>query len=100
MHAARTGSQRKRPQDPSLDGTGLRFETLEHGGEYPDTMPQAIKVTDAEGREIAAKAKPFRQGMVFRCNMDGSDVEVLGHNFRNNYEVCIDSFGTLETTAI
>jgi hypothetical protein len=29
---------------------GLRFETLEHGGEYPDTMPQAIKLIDAEGR--------------------------------------------------
>ena len=40
----------KRPQDPKMDGTGLRFETMEHGGEYPDTMPQAIKVTDAEGR--------------------------------------------------
>jgi hypothetical protein len=33
-----------------MDGTGLRFETMEHGGEYPDTMPQAIKVVDAEGR--------------------------------------------------
>ena len=33
----------KRPQDPHLDGTGLRFETMEHGGKYPDTMPQAIK---------------------------------------------------------
>jgi hypothetical protein len=33
-----------------MDGTGLRFETLEHGGEYPDTMPQAIKLIDAEGR--------------------------------------------------
>ena len=40
----------KRPQDPHLDGTGLRFETLDHGGEYPDTMPQAIKLIDAEGR--------------------------------------------------
>jgi hypothetical protein len=40
----------KRPQDPSMDGTGLRFETFDHGGEYPDTMPQAIKLTDAEGR--------------------------------------------------
>jgi hypothetical protein len=28
----------------------LRFETLDHGGEYPDTMPQAIKLIDAEGR--------------------------------------------------
>ena len=23
---------------------------MEHGGEFPDTMPQAIKMTDAEGR--------------------------------------------------
>jgi hypothetical protein len=28
----------------------LVFETLEHRGEYPDTVPQAIHVTDAEGR--------------------------------------------------
>jgi hypothetical protein len=28
----------------------LRFETLDHGGEYPDTMLQAIKLVDAEGR--------------------------------------------------
>ena len=40
----------KRPQDPHMDGTGLRFETTEHGGEYADTMPQAIKLIDAEGR--------------------------------------------------
>jgi hypothetical protein len=39
----------KRPQDPHMDGTGLRFEAMEHGGEYPDTMPQAIKLIDAEG---------------------------------------------------
>jgi hypothetical protein len=27
----------KRPQDPHMDGTSLRFETLDRGGEYPDT---------------------------------------------------------------
>jgi len=32
----------KRPQDPHGDRTGLTFTTLEHGGEYPDNMPQAI----------------------------------------------------------
>jgi hypothetical protein len=42
----------KRPQDPLMDGTGLRFETLEHGGEVPDTMAQAIRVTDADGRSF------------------------------------------------
>ena len=40
----------KRLQDPYMDGTGLRFETMEHGGEYLDTMPQAIKLVDAERR--------------------------------------------------
>ena len=39
-----------RPQDPGLDGSALTFEALEHGGEEPDTMPQAIRVTDREGR--------------------------------------------------
>jgi len=41
---------KKRPQDPDKDGAGWTFETLEHGGKYPDSMPQAIKATDAEGR--------------------------------------------------
>jgi hypothetical protein len=40
----------KSPQDPHLDGSGLRFETLDHGDEHPDSMPQAIKLIDAEGR--------------------------------------------------
>jgi len=39
-----------RPQDPQHDGAALAFEALEHGGEYPDDMPQAIRVTDAKGR--------------------------------------------------
>lgn len=39
-----------RPQDVSMDGSGLTFTPLEHGGEFPDMMPQAIRVQDAEGR--------------------------------------------------
>jgi len=34
-------------------------------------------------------------GMVFRCDLDGSEVETLAWNFRNNYEVAVDSFGTM-----
>lgn len=52
-------------------------------------------VIDMSGNEVNDSGKPYRQGMVFRCNMDGSQFEVLGNNFRNNYEVAIDSFGTL-----
>ncbi len=49
-HTYRELAPEMRPQDPTLDGQGWIFETLEHGGEYPDTMPQAIRATDAEGR--------------------------------------------------
>ena len=52
-------------------------------------------VKDRFGNEVNDSGKPYRQGMVFRCRPDGSDFEVLGHNFRNNYEVAVDSFGTL-----
>lgn len=50
VHNYETMTQEKRPQDEELDASGMTFETLEHGGEYPDMMPQAIKMTDAEGR--------------------------------------------------
>ena len=50
-------------------------------------------VLDQDGDPIGPKK--YRQGMVFRCNLDGSQVEVLGHNFRNNYEVAVDSYGGL-----
>ncbi len=52
-------------------------------------------VLDPKGRAVNDGGKPYRQGMVFRCRADGSGFEVLGHNFRNNYEVAPDSFGTL-----
>jgi hypothetical protein len=49
-HTYRDLPPERRPQDPAMDGRGWTFETLEHGGEYPDTMPQAIKATDGQGR--------------------------------------------------
>jgi len=52
-------------------------------------------ITDLAGNVVTDKGQPYRQGLVFRCNPDGSEFEVLGHNFRNNYEVAVDSFGSL-----
>jgi putative membrane-bound dehydrogenase-like protein len=57
--------------------------------------PDGSPVIDLEGNEVSDKGKPYRDGMVFRCNFDGSEFETLGCNFRNNYEVCVDSFGNL-----
>lgn len=42
---------------------------------------------------LASLSSPYQGGMAFRCNLDGTRMEVLGHNFRNNYEVAVDSLG-------
>jgi len=52
-------------------------------------------IIDVFGIEVNDKGNPYRQGMAFRCNPDGSEFEVLGHNFRNNYELAVDSYGTV-----
>lgn len=52
-------------------------------------------VVDVHGREIIDNGKPFFGGMPFRCDLDGSNMEVLAHNFRNNWETTVDSFGAL-----
>jgi putative membrane-bound dehydrogenase-like protein len=52
-------------------------------------------VVDIHGRKVVTNGKPFREGLVLRCQPDGSHVEVLGSNFRNNYEVAVDPYGTL-----
>lgn len=59
------------------------------------------QLLDAKGKPVldqdgdAIGPAKYKQGMVFRCNLDGSQVECLGHNFRNNFEVAVDSYGAL-----
>ena len=50
-------------------------------------------VLDRDGDGI--DHKKYKQGMVFRCNPDGTGVEWLAQNFRNPYEVSVDSYGNL-----
>ncbi len=52
-------------------------------------------VVDLAGNEVKASRKPYQEGMAFRCRIDGSAVETLGWNFRNNWMVTVDSFGSL-----
>jgi putative membrane-bound dehydrogenase-like protein len=52
-------------------------------------------VVDLAGNQVIDNGKPYWGGMPFRCDLDGGNFEVLAHNFRNNYEVTVDSFGTL-----
>lgn len=71
----------------------LYFNFGNSGKQLKDKNGQPI--IDKAGNEINDSRRPYQEGMVFRCNLDGSEVETLGWNFRNNWEVCIDSFGTL-----
>jgi putative membrane-bound dehydrogenase-like protein len=71
----------------------LYFNQGDQGKELK--RPDGSTVIDRFGIAVRNDGKPYRKGLVFRCNMDGSDFQVLGHNFRNNYEVAVDSFGTL-----
>jgi len=52
-------------------------------------------VVDQAGNEVAANRQPYQEGMVFRCELDGSHFETLGWNFRNNWEIAVDSFGSI-----
>lgn len=64
-------------------------------------------VVDVHGSELGGKAKQYRgrdkpkgelgfqDGHAFRADPDLKNVEVLAHNFRNNYELTVDSFGTI-----
>jgi putative membrane-bound dehydrogenase-like protein len=56
---------------------------------------QGQPVVDLYGRAVVDSGKPFRDGMAMSCGMDGSRFEVLGYNFRNDYELAVDAFGTV-----
>ncbi len=63
------------------------------GGQVKDANGQTV--IDIHGRPVVDNGKPLFGGMPFRCDLDGSNFEVLAHNFRNNWETTVDSFGTL-----
>ncbi|WP_373517616.1 PVC-type heme-binding CxxCH protein, partial [Pricia sp.] len=52
-------------------------------------------VLDIYGNKIDVEDGKYQEGMAFRMEEDGSDVEVLGNNFRNPYELAVDSYGGL-----
>jgi putative membrane-bound dehydrogenase-like protein len=77
---------------PGPDGK-LYFNFGNEGHQLKDA--DGKQVVDLSGREVQDHGNPYQQGMVFRCDADGTNVETLAWNFRNNWEICVDSFGTL-----
>lgn len=69
----------------------MYFNFGNEGGQLLDRNGQPVR--DQDGRTI--DRQHYKQGLVFRCDPDFSNVEVLGQNFRNNFEVAVDSYGTM-----
>ncbi len=71
----------------------LYFNFGNEGKQLKDAQGQPI--TDLAGNVVAEHRQPYQQGMVFRCNPDLTQLETLGWNFRNNWMVTVDSFGSI-----
>ena len=69
------------------DGWTLRSGSLYVGGTPYNKRNQGNQVSD-DGRV-------WTGGMALRINPDGSNLKVMAHNFRNNYETALDSYGNM-----
>ncbi|HET8854526.1 MAG TPA: PVC-type heme-binding CxxCH protein, partial [Salinimicrobium sp.] len=67
------------------------FNFGNEGGQIKDANGNNIR--DKNGKEITPD--DYKQGMVFRSDQEFKNIEILGKNFRNNYEVTVDSYGTM-----
>ncbi len=69
----------------------LIFNFGNSGQQIKDKHGQPI--IDMAGNEVTTSERKYQEGLVFRCNLDGSEFETLGWNFRNNWMVTVDSYG-------
>ena len=69
------------------------------GRYYWNSGDQGFDVTDRSGNRFMSSPKgPHFAGTALRVNPDGTEFTVLGHNFRNPFELAVDSFGTVWQT--
>ena len=57
-----------------------------------------LQSKDGKGRNYVTTTNSdgdVQAGTVWRCNLDGTKLELIAHNFRNNYEAAVDSFGEI-----
>jgi putative membrane-bound dehydrogenase-like protein len=54
-----------------------------------------LQSSDGKGRKWTTNHTDCQAGTIWRCDMDGTNLELIAHNFRNQYEPCVDSFGTI-----
>lgn len=72
----------------------LYFNFGNEGKQLRDAKGNLIKDQDGNPIQTGNKNK-YKQGMAFRCDPDFTNLEVLAHNFRNPFELAVDSYGTV-----
>ncbi len=58
-----------------------------------DSGVNGLQSSDGKGKKWTSNTSDVQKGTVWRCDMDGTNLELIAHNFRNNYEACVNSFG-------
>lgn len=66
--------------------------TLRSGSVYTGGTPYN---TQNQGNQVSDDGRVWVGGIALKVGLDGKGLKVLGHNFRNSYEVAIDSYGNM-----
>ncbi|GEO21486.1 PVC-type heme-binding CxxCH protein [Cyclobacterium qasimii] len=66
--------------------------TLRSGSVYNEFTPYS---TENVPSQISDDGEIYNGGLVIRINPDGTGMEVVSHNFRNAFEVAVDSYGNM-----
>jgi putative membrane-bound dehydrogenase-like protein len=60
-----------------------------------DQGVEKLQSSDGKGRKWTTNHTDCQAGTIWRCDQDGTNLELIAHNFRNEYKPCIDSFGNI-----
>ncbi len=88
-------------QTQNSDHSTHKFVFGPDGKLYWNAGNSVSRIMDASGKNIVDKSGKevtsvnFPQGKSFRVNEDGTEFEVIAHNFRNNFELALDSYGSV-----
>lgn len=60
-----------------------------------DTGVKDLQSANGKGKKWTSNNTDLRAGTVWRCDLDGNNLQLIAHNFRNNYMPAVDSYGTV-----
>jgi putative membrane-bound dehydrogenase-like protein len=60
-----------------------------------DSGVKNLQSKNGKGKAWTTNTTDCQKGTVWRVDLDGNNLELIAHNFRNNYEACVDSFGEI-----